>query len=849
MAKLFPPIIEGIIPAFYSEGGTVKITVPFSLNRAVSKTQITAISLKMKTVQSSSYLYTITSNDMDINNDPSVSFEIIDDDKKLKLGQFYKIQIAFIDDKNEVGYYSSVGVAKYTALPTLTINNYSTKYVNAHSQIYTGLYNQTQDTTEKVSSYRFDIYDDLNNIIYTSGDQLHDSSADTSLEETYDVYNLNVDFPSDLIYRVKYTVTTINGLTVSSPRYKIAQRSTLDTDLNASLVVKNDTQNGMIDISLKGEEDTIATGAFLLSRTSSDSNFMSWDALYRFTLFGQSPTRQLFQDFTIEQGKTYKYSLQQYNSNGLYSNRILSEDVYGDFEDAFLYDGKRQLRIRYNPKVTSFKVNTLETKTDTIGGAHPFIFRNGRTYYKEFPLSGLISYKTDESEMFLNREEYDFEEDTTNLTSKNITQERKFKMSVYEWLTNGQPKLFRSPGEGNYLVRLMNVSMTPNDAVGRMLHTFSGTAYEVADLTYDNLSNYGIIETGDTDISYMRWKTVSIRELSGNKNNVLANDLLLNDISVQTLRFIDMMPGDKIKITFGKGESSIIEIGVTGSYYVDIDVPIKTITLLAGSSVNGSITYSYYAIQENNFNKVSNVTIQEVAVQQFIGEHDIIQEITCVKDDEDNWIINPKIQITKFLYFNAQRRTRENITMDSEGNYYKDREHKRPLLLEDADPFTIFQVGDWEEPELFYSPLRPAPKFIIKNYYDIYNNATYESFEPTIVVNGSVVSVEETRDFETSHLNDIQSFKISNGVTVSCGYQIRIIDYSIEENDLYSTGMLEKKKAYNDAVTAFENYDFENYNDDSFERCKAEVKETYRQYILTLVKAQKLEKEAEGGDL
>ena len=37
MAKLFPPIVGDTIPAFYSENGVVKITIPFSMNRAVSQ--------------------------------------------------------------------------------------------------------------------------------------------------------------------------------------------------------------------------------------------------------------------------------------------------------------------------------------------------------------------------------------------------------------------------------------------------------------------------------------------------------------------------------------------------------------------------------------------------------------------------------------------------------------------------------------------------------------------------------------------------------------------------------------------------------------------------------------------
>jgi hypothetical protein len=50
----------------------------------------------------------------------------------------------------------------------------------------------------------------------------------------------------------------------------------------------------------------------------------------------------------------------------------------------YLFDGDRQLSVKFNPKVTSFKTNILETKTNTIGSKYPFIFRNGIVNYKEF---------------------------------------------------------------------------------------------------------------------------------------------------------------------------------------------------------------------------------------------------------------------------------------------------------------------------------------------------------------------------------------------------------------------------------------------------------------------------------
>jgi len=59
------------------------------------------------------------------------------------------------------------------------------------------------------------------------------------------------------------------------------------------------------------------------------------------------------------------------------------------------------LRIKFNPKVSTFKNDLLEAKIDTIGGKHPFIFRNGNVMYKEMALSGLISYQMDENNLFL----------------------------------------------------------------------------------------------------------------------------------------------------------------------------------------------------------------------------------------------------------------------------------------------------------------------------------------------------------------------------------------------------------------------------------------------------------------
>ena len=69
MVKLYPPVIEGTIPAFY---GTT-LVVPFSMNRSVGKSDIKGFSLKIKTIQSNTFIANVTSTDYTISE---VNFDI-----------------------------------------------------------------------------------------------------------------------------------------------------------------------------------------------------------------------------------------------------------------------------------------------------------------------------------------------------------------------------------------------------------------------------------------------------------------------------------------------------------------------------------------------------------------------------------------------------------------------------------------------------------------------------------------------------------------------------------------------------------------------------------------------------
>ena len=216
--KLYPPYIEGTIPAFYKDSrGAVTLTVPFSMNRAVSVNEVRGFQVKIKTVQSNTYLFTLkteNNTEFDMENDYTIDFKFSDDQKeKLCIGEFYKVQLAYIHTDGTVGYYSTVGVTKYTTKPLVRIDNLTQHVANAHDYIYTGLYRQYEtnmygenikDTTEKEYSYQFKVTDKEGNIIDDTGILIHNSENDTETYQSIDEYNYYSDIPRGTVYYIQY---------------------------------------------------------------------------------------------------------------------------------------------------------------------------------------------------------------------------------------------------------------------------------------------------------------------------------------------------------------------------------------------------------------------------------------------------------------------------------------------------------------------------------------------------------------------------------------------------------------------------------------------------------------------
>lgn len=701
MAKLYPPVLAGTIPAF---GGTSIIEVPFSMSRAVSVTEVSGLVLKIKKI-SGATIGTVKITDCP---NPAV-FRVAE--FNLAIGEFYKVQLAYIDLTGEVGYFSTVAIVKCTSMPYVAIEGLSSTHSNNHNYVYTGLCRQASydadtgvfetgnyDTSEKLYSSRFYIYDENNKVIKDTGEVLHSTHSDVSSYEATDTFEFHNDFEIDKPYYIEYVATTSNGLIVASPRYKLHQRRLRPMVLDAHLEVKNDFDAGVIQVDLVQDTDELASGLFLLSRSSSKAP-NKWEPMKEFALQSEYPNRVLYKDYTVEQGITYRYALQQYNNHNIYSERRISEEVVADFEDLFLFDGTRQLAVRFNPKVTTFKENRVEQKTETIGNKYPFIIKNGSVGYKELSISGLISYQMDAIEQFMKKDDLDLpynphdkkRYDLRDLITENIKAERLFKTEVLAWLNNGGIKLYRSPTEGNFVVRLMNVTTTPTDQLGRMLHTFNCAAYEMASSDYDSLIQFGILEPAINTPKTMRWKTVELRETAQrNAESSQPKDFIQlnyglnlgieNIMDVYTIDFEGMAPGSYFLAGTSPADCKKFFIGATGSYHFVTDYPFQYVAIPAKLNdkfieYSGSFTFGYKGWVKSSFDLITEVDILDEAGKRFIGNAYSIKKGKNIFD----YLADIKSSVLAVKYMKLYPRELHSVYYDeSEDLYYlteEDRAH------------------------------------------------------------------------------------------------------------------------------------------------------------------------------
>ena len=568
--NLYPPIVATYMPAFIR---TQSCKIYFSLSmynsyediknvQVIISNQNTNISALKTSTYPTGIKTTNLNIDSSIDGDDKYYITISPNDLEggiFELNQFYKVQLRFtsvnaanITDSQKIASWLSNNKAYFSEWSTVCLikgiqqpsiyikgfedtgNNEETVFTTQVVDFVGSLYYSANSNIEKevLKSYSITLYNELD--------------LETPLTESGVIYT-NQYNPNEINYTFKYGLEdgisyvavleyTTNNLYTETKTYKFTIMQYGIDKLNADIEASADQEEGRIKIDIIAKDTEKFTGNLTIRRTSSESDFTIWEDVHTVTLTTGQELNYTWYDSTVQSGVWYRYCAQKRNSRG--DRGIIIEirhPVIVVLDDMFLTRHNCQLKIKFDPQVNSFRHTISESRIETLGGKYPFIRRNGNMNYRQFPISGLITHFCDENGLFTNkdkiygtsRELFDNFNETNNITDyQDYIYERNFREKVMDFLYDNTVKLFRSTTEGNILVKLMDISLTPNQTLGRMIYSFSATAYEIDEANIDNYNKYGIQETG-TYNSYIQYSYDKLGQLQGTYSGSQQNLLTL----------------------------------------------------------------------------------------------------------------------------------------------------------------------------------------------------------------------------------------------------------------------------------------------------------------------------------
>lgn len=535
--NLYPPIVDTYAPAFLVDSGTNKdiCRIYFTLSQfntmedianiqVTVRSQYTNLSVLDKSKYPSEIMITNIKEDTTKTSDDRYYIELNKTDiqgGKFEINQYYKVQMRFTHKDapaapsnqaldawlaaniNLFSEWSTVCLIRGISTPQLAVSGFTIEggeisWANYNPIIYGTLSFKNEEETEKLKSYQIKLYDENNNLLTDSRIQYTNTNSFS--------YGLNYNFVAGAKYKFTIECTTMN-LYSAIATYEFTTSTEESEILDFTFIAEADEDNGRVILTIRKSNITNGfTGELVLRRTSNKTNFTIWEDLKTYKYKEATAIKETFNDMTIESGVWYKYYLQKRSNGVAASTKYIKTPIMVIFDDMFLTTKDRQLKIKFNPTVSSFKRTIQESRTDTLGSQFPFVRRNGYANYAQFPIGGLISFQIDESDLFTSLEELfgkhlylytDYNDDHRITEANNIVYEKLFKDKVIEFLYSEQPKLFRSATEGNFIVKIMDASFSPNATLGRRIVSFTATAYEVAECNIDNFKKYDILEGND----------------------------------------------------------------------------------------------------------------------------------------------------------------------------------------------------------------------------------------------------------------------------------------------------------------------------------------------------------------
>ena len=534
-SNLYPPIIDTFMPAFVINSCNVYFELSDFNTIADINTNLIQVSVRNQKNNENSLVnaggiryYTL--HEETGTNRYYITIESSHLESGFQPNIYYKVQIRFTKSNvstsgcyvntpdnpsmtwinehlNYFSEWSSVCLIRQITEPTIEQNSlviasgndyyeYETPFLKFSGKIKFG-----QGENEYLKEYRLRLYNTSDSSPFNDGTLVEDSEvqySDRDIDVNKILYNFKAKLQSDSRYNLYINIVT-NNLYQKTFEYKGFLASFENTSANTlSFTCTEDPDQGRIKLAITDSSPAPAD-YIVIMRSSNRSNFEKYDEIAVIP----SAAQKNFYDSSIESGIWYKYEIQKYNNGTYYAVTSMQDPIMVIYEDIFLNSQGKQLKFQFDSHITSYKRTVTESKQDTLGGKYSHIRRNSATNYKQFPITGLISYLSDDEEVFITEDElYGGASNTAKYIDYNLNnritpyidyvKEREFREKVFDFLYSDKAFLLRTITEGLVLIRLMDVNATPNQSLNNYICTFTATAVEIGECTPENYYKYKV---------------------------------------------------------------------------------------------------------------------------------------------------------------------------------------------------------------------------------------------------------------------------------------------------------------------------------------------------------------------
>lgn len=247
-------------------------------------------------------------------------------------------------------------------------------------------------------------------------------------------------------------------------------------------------------------------------RSALGEGLLKWEEVTR--IKASSMREAVLYDYFIENGNYYRYALQPILANGVKGAITTFYDTVTTLEGFWMLgEGDMQFSFIYDGKIGEITHRRSDTVIETLTSQYPYVIRPSDIDYRTFSFTGKFTYHQDVhkllisdtyteaispdptvpigfvelkygDEMKLNcQNDLDMEQD-------GMVMQRVWREKILKWMKNGKPKILKSESEGNILVAIKDVNVTPVESLYGLVADFSCTMIEIGKVDEKTLQRF-----------------------------------------------------------------------------------------------------------------------------------------------------------------------------------------------------------------------------------------------------------------------------------------------------------------------------------------------------------------------